>query len=112
MGDEGVHLLGEAAGFVSPSSLEGISSALRSGRLLAEAYAHAPAHVHEAYARLTAPLRRRLLLKLLKRPFMYDPLLRRLVLFSGLSALSLPGSAARPDAVSLPFSPEPARARA
>ena len=36
-GERGVALVGEAAGFVSPSSGEGISFALRSARLLAEA---------------------------------------------------------------------------
>ena len=36
-GKPGVYLIGEAAGFISPSSLEGISYGLTSGEALAEA---------------------------------------------------------------------------
>ncbi|MBQ9938372.1 MAG: FAD-binding protein [Oscillospiraceae bacterium] len=92
-GRDGVFLIGEAAGFVSPSSLEGISSALESARLLARILTcgaqKTPSRLAGEYRRATAKLRCKLLFKLLKCPFMYSPLLRRLVMASGLEALKL-----------------------
>lgn len=85
---DGVFLAGEAAGWVSPSSLEGLSSAMNSARLLAKAlHSQKP---ERTYNRLTLPLRCKLRLKLLKCPFLYHPLLRRLVMKSGLRALAAP----------------------
>lgn len=75
-------LIGEAAGFVSPSSLEGISYAIKSGEALANALGcKAP---HKSYRLLTAKIRARLMLKTLKCPFMYYPPLRRFVMKSGI----------------------------
>ena len=87
LGGGDAYLLGEAAGFISPSSLEGISWALRSAEALARAFSQADPL--DAYARATQGLRLELLAKRGKRPFMYHPLLRDLVLRSGLSSLSL-----------------------
>ncbi len=82
LGEDGVFLIGEAAGFVSPSSLEGISYAIKSGEALANALAcKAP---HKSYRLLTAKIRARLMLKTLKCPFMYYPPLRRFVMKSGI----------------------------
>ncbi|MEG1849011.1 MAG: FAD-binding protein [Oscillospiraceae bacterium] len=78
-------LVGEAAGFVSPSSLEGISGAMESARALAAALCCADPQ--RAYRRGTRALRARLALKLLKCPFLYLPALRRLVMKSGLAAI-------------------------
>lgn len=39
-GENGVYLIGEAAGFISPSSFEGISSAISSGELLAKSFSN------------------------------------------------------------------------
>ena len=44
-----------------------------------------------AYRRRTAALRARLLAKNLKCPFMYEPHLRRLVLWSGLTSIAVDG---------------------
>jgi len=92
-GKNGVFLIGEAAGFVSPSSLEGISSALESARLLAhilrDRLSDSPQRLAAAYSRATLPLRIKLLLKLLKCPFMYQPFLRRLVMASGLQSIKM-----------------------
>lgn len=96
MGAEGVFLLGEAAGLVSPSSLEGISWALNSARLLAEALARGTEGLNARYARATRPMRLRLLLKLLKCPFMYDPVLRKLAMKSGLNAIRVDAEAGTP----------------
>lgn len=86
LGDENVFLIGEAAGFVSPSSLEGISAAVESARLLADVLSSGIASPNQAYARAAGPLRRKLLFKLLKCPFMYQPFLRKLVMKSGLQS--------------------------
>ena len=86
-GRQGAYLVGEAAGFISPSSLEGISSAMRSAEALADSLQKAdPA---QAYRRATWKLRVKLMMKNLKCPFMYVPALRRLVMRSGLTALRM-----------------------
>ncbi len=86
-GSKGVFLLGEAAGFISPSSLEGVSWALNSAVALAEALENP--EPHRCYSLLTLGLRLRLTAKLVKCPAMYWPWLRRLVLRSGVQALEL-----------------------
>lgn len=84
-GSGGAFLIGEAAGFISPSSLEGISSAIISAVALSDSLAsHNPLR---AYKKATRLLRFRLLLKNLKCPFMYVPWLRALVMKSGLSTI-------------------------
>lgn len=89
---DAVYLLGEAAGLISPSSFEGISYALRSGCMLAKA-ALAGGDVGRSYRRAAGSLCREVLSRRLKRPFMYWPKLRGLVLRSGLQAL--PGTEKR-----------------
>jgi len=89
MGGSGAYLVGEAAGLISPSSLEGISSAMNSARALSESLsAAAPL---KTYRRKTALLRWKLLAKNLKCPFMYHPLLRKWVLKSGLTSIAVDG---------------------
>lgn len=83
----GLFWLGEAAGLVSPSSLEGISYALGSARALARALSEAPNEALAAYAAALRPLRLKILSRLAKVPFMYWPPLRRLVMASRLTAL-------------------------
>ena len=89
-GEEGVFLIGEAAGFINASSLEGISSALKSALALAESLGEKPSkQEHRRYARKTFWLRGKLFLKLFKCPFMYWPRLRRLVMKSGIASISI-----------------------
>lgn len=78
-----IALLGEAAGLVTPSSLEGISHALRSGQLLAETLNHHGVNGLSVYARRARLLKWRILRKHLKYPFMYWPWLRRFVMWTG-----------------------------
>lgn len=87
LADKGVFLIGEAAGFVSPSSLEGISSAMKSAQILAEILQSGQPELEKAYCRSTRRLRIHLTMKLLKCPFLYHPLLRRLILRSGFSSI-------------------------
>lgn len=91
---DGVFLTGEAAGWVSPSSLEGISSAFNGARLLARALQSK--HPERSYNLRTLPLRLKLTLKLLKCPFLYRPLLRGLIMKSAWRALK-PDLTARPQ---------------
>jgi len=67
-----VLLAGEAGGFMSPSSGEGISYAVRSGILAGKAIAGAadPADALSAYERATSPLRRDIVRRMRWLPFM------------------------------------------
>lgn len=88
---EGAFLLGEAAGFISPSSLEGMSYALDSAEKLAGIFNAGkeivPAKLFEEYKTGTRKIRLKLLSKILKNPFMYNPVLRTLVMKSGVTAI-------------------------
>ena len=88
-GKKNVFLAGEAAGLISPSSLEGISSALLSGAILAEALNEQEDRTIHIYRRKTRKLRSRLFFKLAKCPALYQPLLRRVVMASGLAAIKM-----------------------
>ncbi|WP_424245275.1 flavin-dependent dehydrogenase [Elusimicrobium posterum] len=87
-GKDGVFLLGEAAGFISPSSLEGISSAIKSALTLASIFNRGAKNKNAAYNKETFLIKLKIWLKLLKCPFMYNPFLRKLVMLSGLSTVS------------------------
>lgn len=93
-GDCGAYLLGEAAGFISPSSFEGISYALSSAEALADAFNRETGDVdHNRVARRykkdTARLITKIRIRCIKRPFMYDKLLRRAVMKSGLTSIKI-----------------------
>ena len=88
-GTGGVALLGEAAGWISPSSAEGISYAFKSARYLAEAFNQDPAGLHQRYARKTRNMRFNIILKNLKSPFMYNKWLRRIILRSGVNNVNV-----------------------
>jgi flavin-dependent dehydrogenase len=88
-GKAGIFLVGEAAGFINPNSLEGISCAMESAGGLERAIrkAGAPAEklpvVYRTYRRASFRMAVKLFFKNLKSPFMYNPLLRFLVMKSG-----------------------------
>jgi len=88
-GRNNVAIIGEAAGWISPSSAEGISYAFRSAVALAGALATGLDRFQERYARNTGRLRWNILLKNLKAPFMYNPLLRKLIMKSGLKSIDV-----------------------
>ncbi len=88
----GAFLIGEAAGFISPSSLEGISYAMRSGYLAAEAFKKRPKHPEIYYHKKALGIKFGLMLKLIKCPFMYNRHLRKLVMKSGLTAIDMLGT--------------------
>lgn len=88
-GRDGAFLIGEAAGLISPSSLEGISFAVNSARLLAEVLNSGAENPSKKYAAKIMPLKMKILAKVMKCPFMYVPALRRLVMKSGISSINV-----------------------
>lgn len=90
-GKNGVLLIGEAAGFISPSSLEGFSFAINSALLLAECFLKGEKGVEKRYGKAALSLKIKLMGKVMKCPFMYQPFLRKMVMKSGVSALKIVG---------------------
>ena len=90
-GEDSAFLIGEAAGFISPSSLEGISFALASGEYLAQAFEEnvGGATILQYYKKKTNALCLKVKCKCVKRPFMYHQVLRTFVLKSGISAIKI-----------------------
>lgn len=90
LGKGRVFLLGEAAGFVSPSSYEGFSSAFLSGKALADAFAAGKdaAAILQKYRKKTRKLRRNLWLKIPKAKILCSPALRKIIMKSGIQSIS------------------------
>jgi len=88
-GGDNAFLIGEAAGFISPSSLEGISYAIDSGYLLSQCLSDPSRDPNREYRKATGKIRLKLLSKYLKRPFMYHPLSRKLIMKSGLRSIPI-----------------------
>ncbi len=90
-GRDGVYLIGEAAGFISASSFEGISSAILSGSMLSTTFARyrTPENIARHYRHATLKLRIKLMLKIAKRWFMYTPWVRNLIMRSGMSSIKV-----------------------
>ncbi|MDR2910762.1 MAG: FAD-binding protein [Bacteroidales bacterium] len=86
-GKNGVYLLGEAAGMISPSSLEGISYSMESAKILAGIINTGLNNIGYRYFTGTLKIRIKLLSKILKMPFMYNRILRKTVMKSGLKAI-------------------------
>ncbi len=87
-GKNNAFLVGEAAGLISPSSLEGISFAVNSAKYLAEAL-NGGINENIRYSRGLLKYRAKIFVKLLKCPFMYAPFLRRIVMKSGLKSITI-----------------------
>ncbi len=90
-GKDGVYLIGEAAGLISASSFEGISSAIQSGSALANALLEQKSEkgIARQYRRKTRKLRIKLYLKTKKRWFMYTPLLRHWIMKTGFGSIRM-----------------------
>ena len=89
MGKENMFLIGEAAGFVSPSSLEGISSALKSSFYLSKVLNSGCKNPNKEYEKLTFKIRLQLFLKVLKCPFLFYPPFRKLVMKSRIKSIEI-----------------------
>ncbi|MBQ2241975.1 MAG: FAD-binding protein [Clostridia bacterium] len=88
-GKDGVFLIGEAAGLISASSFEGISSAFLSGKYLADAFTSKsdPDKVLKIYKKKTAKLRLKLFFKIPKMKILCSPLLRKIIMKSGICSI-------------------------
>ncbi|MCL2161321.1 MAG: FAD-binding protein [Betaproteobacteria bacterium] len=85
----GAFLIGEAAGFISPTSLEGISYALNSAYELAMILNSGCKNPEWKFRIKTIPTRIKLLLKYLKAPFMYNQFLRKVVMKSRVNSIEV-----------------------
>jgi geranylgeranyl reductase len=81
-----VFFIGEAAGFISPSSAEGISYAFKSAELLANAINHGPS-IASSYWFSTLKIKTGLLVKKLKSMVIYNKILRNLIFMIGIAKL-------------------------
>lgn len=86
-GNSRIALVGEAAGFISPSSAEGFSFAFKSAQCLASALDKDINGFEKRYERNCISLRYSILAKSIKSPVMYVPWIRRIILASGLQSL-------------------------
>ncbi|GHU76535.1 oxidoreductase [Spirochaetia bacterium] len=88
-GKNGVYLIGEAAGMISPSSLEGISYSMESAKILAEVINENLNGIEQKYFLRTLGIRIKLILKIAKMPFMYNKYLRKIVMTSGIKTIKI-----------------------
>lgn len=88
-GTKGIALLGEAAGWISPSSAEGLSYAFRSALILAEALRTSIDGFEKRYYQSSRRLRVNILIKKLKSHFIFHPALRKTVMRAGLSSMKV-----------------------
>ncbi len=84
-----VALVGEAAGFISPSSAEGMSYAFKSSLALARAMEHGIEDYEHKYMKNLQPLKRNIILKNVKSPAMYNRKLREMAMKSGLFSIDI-----------------------
>lgn len=82
-------LIGEAAGFISPSSAEGMSYAFRSSLALAKALENGPEGIDMSYRKNLKPLIRNIFIKNMKSPAMYNPILRKYAMESGFFSIDI-----------------------
>ena len=86
-GNKNIFLIGEAAGFISPTGFEGISNALGSAVGLAKSFNSK--NILKSYKEHTKFLQKRIFKGHFKYPFMYNPTLRKLVMKSGIQSVDL-----------------------
>jgi flavin-dependent dehydrogenase len=86
-GKNGVYLIGEAAGMVSPSSLEGISYSMESAERLSEALNEKHDNIGYKYFMSTLGIRIKLIFKVLKMPFIYNKTMRKIIMKSGIRTI-------------------------
>ncbi len=87
LGHDDIALVGEAAGWISPSSAEGLSYAFNSAAGLAAALGQGAHKFLKRYAKNTRDLKQSISRKNLKSHFIHNPWLRRLVMRSGMGSM-------------------------
>ena len=88
-GKDNAFLIGEAAGFISASSLEGISYALDSAEILAEVLHAAPDNANAVYRKKTLGLRIKLMGKVVKSRCLTSPWMRGIIMKSGIGHIAV-----------------------
>lgn len=88
-GNNNIALVGEAAGFISPSSAEGLSYALKSSLALAKSLQNGFDDYKNSYCKNLEPLIKNILFKNLKSPAMYNKYIRGFVMKSGLMSIDV-----------------------
>lgn len=88
-GTGGMALIGEAAGWISPSSAEGFSYAFRSSLALAQALRPGLKGFEKRYRNGMWALRANVLLKNWKRRVVFNPTLRKAVMRSGVQSVKM-----------------------
>jgi len=79
LGKCGTALIGEAAGFICPSSSEGLSYAYRSASALAKALDKNDFYWQRRYRHNTNKLKANICIKIFKSIFMYNHIIRNLI---------------------------------
>lgn len=92
LGKDQIYLLGEAAGFISPSSYEGISGALDSAYLLSEVFNAGREQILARYRKSTVKLRSKYLVKAVKANILCCRTLRKWIMKSKIRNLDLTNS--------------------
>ena len=90
-GKDGAYLVGEAAGFISASSFEGISSAIRSADILSKIINDNVdiKKITKLYRNKTIKLKIKLRLKVIKRWFMYTSIVRNIIMTLGIDSIKI-----------------------
>lgn len=89
LGAEEVLLLGEAAGFISPSSFEGISGALNSAYQLSRVFNAGRTDILRGYRKAAWKMRLKYTLKIFKASVLCNRFLRGLIMKSGIKSIRL-----------------------
>jgi flavin-dependent dehydrogenase len=88
-GAKSIALVGEAAGWISPSSAEGLSYAFKSALSLAKVLHKTTKDFEKRYYQETRQLRNNILVKNVKSRFIYNPWLRNVVMRSGYRSMEI-----------------------
>ena len=88
-GSENVFLIGEAAGFISPSSSEGLSYAFKSAIALSQAFLQNTCDISKQYSKNINYIKRTIFMRNLKSPIMFNSFLRNMAIKSNLLSLNI-----------------------
>ena len=90
-GKDGAYLIGEAAGFISASSFEGISSAIKSADILSKIIIKNDNinKITKLYRFKTINLKIKLRLKVIKSWFMYTSIVRNIIMMLGIDTIKI-----------------------
>ncbi|MGC9367775.1 MAG: FAD-binding protein [bacterium] len=87
--NDNMALIGEAGGWIRPSSSEGLSYAFKSSLLLAGSLSRSFDHGVKIFRRRTKYLKKNLFFKSFKSFFIYSPAMRKIIMNSGLQSIRI-----------------------